>query len=693
MTRLENLPTLRIQSDTARSFTYRNRTMKGVAGDTVATALFANGVRIFGRSLKYHRPRGLYSLDGECSNTMMQVDGVPNVQAETTLLTEGMAINPQNVKGSPEFDFMRLMDGLSWAMPAGFYYRMFHRPAWLWPKAIKEIRKAAGLGVLSPDFRMDGHFDEIHPRAEVCVIGGGLAGMSAALEAARQGLRVVLLESRPWLGGAFEYRVRKDEADAPYFSRARALAEVVEQAENIRVFTHAPAIGVYSDGLVTGFQKGALNDGFTERYLEVRADSVVTATGCLERPLLFDNNERPGVMQVGCAHRLARTWGLLPGKTAVFSIGQDPGLEAAIDLFDLGLEIACVADIREDGQDPLLIDELGKRGIPFLRGWVAQKAHGFGRVAKVTLASGNGRFRKTIPADTLVASAGFTPATGPLALAHAKLEFDVHTGFFLPSSLPRRVHAAGRMLGLETPESIETSGKAAGLEAAGNCGVDVGHLLAKTRNYLESRTLRTRGSKFVIAPGTGRKTFICFDEDTTVKNVDQAMAKGFDVPELIKRFTSAGTGPGQGGIPGHNLPLYVGASGKSPDPAPRPTTVRPPLVPTLLATYAGTQHDMCKRTPVHDLQVQDGGRIPAGTGRRANGARGGVEARKTVFGGCPMPGGDLERSDQRRHAGCFDSGQISDLRAGRPEGSPARLRRGHEPNAGRQGQVFRHVQR
>jgi sarcosine oxidase, subunit alpha len=609
MTRLENLPTLRIQPGITRSFTYRNKTLRGLEGDTVAAALFANGVRVFGRSLKYHRPRGLYSLDGECSNTMMRVDGVPNVQAETMLLTEGMTVSPQNVKGSPEFDFMRFMDALSWAMPAGFYYRMFHRPAWLWPKAIKEIRKAAGLGALSPDFRMDGHFDEIYPRAEVCVIGGGLAGMSAALEAAQQGLRVVLLEARPWLGGAFEYRVRKDEAGAPYFSRARALAEAVEQAENIRVFTHAPAIGVYSDGLVTGFQKGGLNHGFTERYIEVRADSVVAATGCLERPLLFDNNERPGVMQVGCAHRLARTWGLLPGKTAVFSIGHDPGLEAAVDLFDLGLEIACVADIREDGQDPALIDELGQRDIPFLRGWVAQKAHGFGRVAKVTLASGNGRFRKTIPADTLVASAGFTPATGPLTLAHAKLEFDVHTGFFLPSSLPRGVHAAGRMLGLEAPEAIEASGKVAGLEAAGDTGVDVGPSLMEIRAYLESRPPRTRGSKFVIAPGAGRKTFICFDEDTTVKNVDQAMAKGFDVPELIKRFTSAGTGPGQGGIPGHNLPLYVGASGKSPEASPQPTTVRPPLAPTLLATYAGSQHDMCKRTPVHGLQVQDGGRM------------------------------------------------------------------------------------
>jgi sarcosine oxidase subunit alpha len=204
MNRLKNLPTLHIDAERVLSFTYRGKTCQGLEGDTVATALCANGIRVFGRSLKYHRPRGLYSLDGECSNSMMEVDGVPNVRAETTLLTSGMAVKPQNVKGSPEFDLMGFMDGLSWAMPAGFYYRVFHKPARLWPTAIKQIRKAAGLGTLSPDFRMKGRFDEIYPAAEVCVIGGGPAGMAAALAAAEKGLRVILLESRPRLGGVFE---------------------------------------------------------------------------------------------------------------------------------------------------------------------------------------------------------------------------------------------------------------------------------------------------------------------------------------------------------------------------------------------------------------------------------------------------------------------------------------------------------
>jgi sarcosine oxidase subunit alpha len=609
MTRLKNLPTLHIEAERILSFTYRGKTCQGLGGDTVATALYANGIRVFGRSLKYHRPRGLYSLDGECANTLMQVDGVPNVSAETTRLASGMAVQPQNVKGSPEFDLMGFMDALSWAMPAGFYYRIFHKPASIWPVAIKQIRQAAGLGVLSADFRMKGRFDEIYPCAEVCVIGGGPAGMAAALAAAELGLRVILLESRPRLGGAFEYRATADRSGAPLFQRARELAQQVELASAIRVFTHAPAIGVYSDGQVTAFQNGGADKSFDGRYIEIRADSVVVATGCIERPLLFENNERPGVMQSECALRLARTWGILPGREAVFSIGHDQGLEAAVDLCDLGLKVAAVADTREDGQDPRLMEALAGRRIPVLKGWVARKAHGCREVSQVTLCSANGHFNRKLPCDLLVASAGLTPVTGPLTLAEAKLAYDSHTAFFLPKSLPAWLYAAGRLLGLGDFEAVAASGRLAGLQAARRCGADAAALIQDCENQLKKLPGPVRGCKLVSAPRSGRKAFICFDEDTTLKNVDQAMDMGFDVPELIKRFTSAGTGPGQGGIPGHNLPLYVSQSGSSPDPQPRPTLTRPPLVPTLMATYAGAGHALVKHTPLHELQKAAGGRM------------------------------------------------------------------------------------
>jgi sarcosine oxidase subunit alpha len=609
MNRLEKLSTLRINPAQPISFRYKKKTVKGVSGDTVATALYANGIRIFGRSLKYHRPRGLYSLDGESSNTCVQVNGIPNVCAENTLLKEGLQVKAQNVVGSAETDLKGFMDKLDWAMPAGFYYRTMHKPARIWPIALKQVRKAAGLGKISPDFQMPGTYDEIYPKADVCIIGGGPAGMSAALAAAEHGLRVILMESRPWLGGFFDYREAQNDAGVSLSQNARQMAGKLEQKSNIRIFTQTAVVGVYNNNLVTAFQKGLDTDNFDERYLEIRAKSVVVATGCIERPLLFENNERPGVMQINCAHRLARTYGLLPGKQAVFSIGHDLGLEAALDLFDLGLEVLCVADIREDGQDPALLEGLAERNIPFLRGWVASHVHGKKILNKVTLATIPGTLQKEFACDLLVASAGMTPLTGPLSLAQTKLAYDPHTGFFLPQKRPAKIQVAGRLLGLNHPASIEASGWLAGILAVADCGASVESQLKDARQNLNHLPGPDKGCKLVTAPVAGRKTFICFDEDTTLKNVKQALSMGFDATELIKRFTAAGTGPGQGGIPGHNLPLFVAQYHGDTNATAMPTTVRVPLVPAFIATYAGANHDMCKRTPVDGSQKAAGGVI------------------------------------------------------------------------------------
>ncbi|MCK5164827.1 MAG: (2Fe-2S)-binding protein [Desulfobacula sp.] len=607
MNRLSQLPTLKIDTTQKLAFTYKEKTYFGAKGDTIASALFANGVRIFGRSLKYHRPRGLYSLDGECSNTCMEVDGVPNVRCENTSLEDGMIIKEQNVKGSAEYDMMGFLDKMDWAMPAGFYYNVMHKPAKIWPLAMKQIRKAAGLGKIAPDHEIPGKYDEIFLNTDVCVIGGGPAGMTAALAAAQKGLRVILMESRPWLGGCFEYRSREYQSRQTLHDRAVQLAKEVEKTENIRLFTHTSAVGTYNNNLVTGFQIGKKEDIFDQRYVEIRANSVISAAGAIERPLLFDNNERPGVMQAACALRLAKTYGQLPGKKAVFSVGHDFGLEAAIELHDLGLAIACVTDIREDGQNLELVKKIRNRKIPLLKGWVATKAHGMKTVKKISISTLDGQISKTFACDVIVASAGFTPVTGHITVNQGTLKYDSHTGAFLPDQMPEKMHAAGRVLGLEDPKSIEVSGKLAGLKAAFDCENCSIQELGDAKKELEALPGPARGSKLVTAPVKGRKTFICFDEDATIKNIKQAIEKGFDVPELIKRFTATGLGPGQGGIPGHNLPLFVAKYQALPDISIRPTNVRPPLVPTLIATYAGANHKMFKTTPMDEMQRKDGG--------------------------------------------------------------------------------------
>ena len=655
MNRLSQLPTLRINPAQKISLNYKRKTYQGIGGDTIATALYANGIRIFSRSLKYHRPRGLYSLDGECSNTRMEINGIPNVCTENTLLKNGMTIKAQNVIGTAENDLMSFMDRLDWAMPAGFYYRTMHKPAPIWPIALKQVRKAAGLGKISPDFQMKGKYEEIYPKADVCVIGGGPAGMSAALTAAKQGLRVILLESRPWLGGFFDYRAAEYSNGIHLFERARELAKTVSETPNIRGFIHTAMVGAYNNNLITAFQVGGESDHFDERYIEIRADSVVVATGCIERPLLFENNERPGVMQISCAHRLARTYGLLPGEKAVFSIGHDLGLEAALDLFNLGLKISYVADIREDGQDPGLVADLAKKKIRFLRGWVAILAHGDKSVKRVTLSTIQGTRHRDVDCDLLVASAGMTPLTGPLTLAQAQLAYDNHTGFFLPKKLPVKMHAAGRLMGLNDPLSIEASGNLAGLMAAADCGATVEADLKQTRERLNDLPGPVRGCKLVQAPVKGRKSFICFDEDTTIKNVEQALEMGFDATELVKRFTAAGTGPGQWGIPGHNLPLFMAQYLEDSTVSARPTTVRSPLVPAFIATYAGRNHDMCKLTPAHDSQKSSGGIM----------RRSGVWKRARYFSrdsGCRE-----EIENVRNNVGMFDASTLGKFRIWGPD--------------------------
>lgn len=607
MNRLNHLDTLRIDSSRKIPFTFRGKEYYGVEGDTIATALYANGIRIFARSLKYHRPRGMYSLDGECSNTCMEVDGIPNVRCENTLLKKGMEVKEQNVKGSLENDMMSVIDKMDWMMPAGFYYKTMHKPASIWPIAMKQIRKVAGLGTLSPDFEMSGKYDEIFPTTDVCVIGGGPSGMSAALSAAAKGLRVILLESREVLGGFFEYRLRNYNDGQSFHERAKELAAQVQESENIRTFTHTSMIGAYNNNLITGFQIGKESDVFDERYIEIRAKSVVVATGCIERPLLFENNERPGVMQTGCALRMAHTYGLLAGSQAVFSVGHDLGLEASISLNDLGVTIACVADIREEGQEEELIAELEKRNIELLRGSVVTMAHGRKHVNKVTVTSVDGKEGRDIGCDLLVASAGLTPVTSAITVARGRLKYDHHTGYFLPDQMPDKMHAAGRMWGLDNPLAIESSGRLAGLKAAMDCEGCTADDVSAAKKELEGLPGPAKGTNLVTAPVKGRKSFICFDEDTTVKNINQAIESGFDVPELIKRYTSAGTGPGQGGIPGHNLPLYVANYQGLNNVAIRSTTVRPPIVPTLLSTYAGTNHTMFKLTAMDEMQRQDGG--------------------------------------------------------------------------------------
>ena len=620
MSRLPEFPTQRIDREQQISFSYLGKRMTGLGGDSVAVAMYDNGVRIFSRSLKYHRPRGLYSLDGEAANTLMNIDGIPNENAEKKRLRSGMAVSAQNVRGHPDTDFYGFINWFDRFMPAGFYYRMFHRPYKLWPFFLNRIRKLAGVGALDihREFDDSRRFEIFH-NADVAVIGGGTAGMNAALAAAEQGLRVCLFEQRPWLGGHMDWRVAEFE-DQPLFERARSLAKKVEANLQIRVFTQAPVTGIWGNNLITAFQIGKDSDYFDERYIECRARSVVVASGCIERPLVCNNNERPGVMQVNTAWRLARTYAVAPGNSIVFSIGDDLGLEAALDLAELGLNVLAVADARSDKQDADLVARMQSAGIEYLPGWAASDVKGSKRVRGVELSALDGSQIRSFKCDLLVASAGQQAVIGPLSTAGAQFQYRTETGLFEPSEMPPRLFSAGRVTGLTHPGSIDISGTIAGLEAAAACGRDVAKNLEAARSEAEKLPGKTKGCDLVCGPniGTGRKAFICFDEDGTFKVAAQSASQGFDVPELAKRFGGFGLGPGQYQVPGQNLAMAMSTINGTPMESAMGTTVRPPLVPPMLATCAGPSHNIHKQTPLHrDQQARGGIFRNAGVWRRA----------------------------------------------------------------------------
>jgi len=324
----------------------------------------------------------------------------------------------------------------------------------------------------------------------------------------------------------------------------------------------------------------------------------------MDRPLVFNDNDRPGVMQAGAVWRLARTYAVRPGRTPVFSVGDDLSLEAAVDLADLGVEVRGVADAREAGrQDSELVAALKKRGIPVLPGWAACRVVGRRRVRACELRLLNGEGSRRFQCDLIVTNAGMQPRIGVLASVKAKLAYCAYTHSYQPAELPAGVFVAGSMTGLRDPRSIEASGSLAGYRASGLTGSATGAGSDGTaaRRYAEALPGPVPGCDIRHGPdiGRGAKAFVDLDEDGTYKNVVESARQGFGVPELAKRFGGFGLGPGQYRVAGQNLAMIMAEMRGDPVEAAMPTTVRPPLTPPSLATLAGPSHDVHKRTPLH----------------------------------------------------------------------------------------------
>jgi sarcosine oxidase, subunit alpha len=388
--RLESQPGERIDRSKPVSFSFAGWKVDGFEGDTLGSAAFAAGKRVFSRSFKYHRPRGLLCCSGHCPNCLMTVDGVPNVRVCTEPIRAGAVVEGQNVRWSLDFDFMSVTDKVGGPFtPVGFYYRTFIRPRRLWPFYEKFLRSAAGLGELDENAGHSRRYDTEHRRARVLVVGGGQAGRAAALAAAATGPGVVLVDEKAGLSAL--------------------------QLDGVEVLAPACALGIWEGGLVPV-------DAGTVLY-RFRAERIIVATGATEQPLLFPGNDLVGVMLPNGVRRLVRDFAVKPGERAVVLGSDDDTLGVTDDLEEAGIEVSKVIDLREVRPRELFAE--GRKG----------------RVRRLVLDD------ERVDCDLLVASGGQQPAYSLLAQAGARIEYDDGLGVFVPTDLPSGVEAVGAVTG------------------------------------------------------------------------------------------------------------------------------------------------------------------------------------------------------------------------------------------------------
>jgi sarcosine oxidase subunit alpha len=593
MRRLPPHPAQRIDRSRPVSFTFAGRAYAGLAGDSVASALYAAGVRVFSRSFKYHRPRGLLCCRGHCPNCLVNVDGVPNVRACVEPLREGLSVNPQHAWPSLEHDALAVLDRLHQFFPVGFYYKTFIHPRRLWPTYERVLRSFSGLGSITFPDEPAGKYERAHLFADVAVVGGGPAGLSAALEAAEGGARVVLVDDQAEPGGRWRYAMRDPSA------AVEALIRAVSSDDRIRVLAGATAFGLYEDGLL-----GVLQE---RRFLKLRARQTIVATGATEHPMIFENNDLPGVMLGDAAQRLQGLHGVTPGRAAVVVAADDRGVEVALDLRAAGVVVTVLVDARDDAQSAD-IDALRAGGTTILRRSTVLAARGSGRVERAVVGDLDGRAVSEHSCDLVCLVGGTEPAAGLVGHAGVKLRAEAD-GRLTPGPLPRDVLVAGEAAGLGGLDAVLASGRLAGARAA-RALAGPGRLDARVSELHEAVTIAGRAAArpaVSIAPGSAAKRFVCLCEDVTEKDVRQAVAEGFDHIETLKRYTTVTMGPCQGKMC-HRLSigLCAAVTGRTVEET-GATTARPPAQPVPLGALAARSHDPVKLTPMHHRHVESGG--------------------------------------------------------------------------------------
>ena len=580
------------------SFRFDGRTYTGYEGDTLASALLANGVTLIGRSFKYHRPRGVFSAGQEEPNALVQLrQGArlePNTRATMVELYEGLVAESQNRGASLRWDPQRINDLFKRFLPAGFYYKTFMGPfpntrLWMWIEGF--IRRAAGMGAASglPD---PDNYDHMSRHAEVLIIGAGPAGLMAARSAAAGGGRVILVEDRPEPGGRLCFE-REQIAGQPAAAWARRTLAELEALANVFVLRRTTAFGYYDHNAIACVER--ISDHLPEppphqprqRLWQLQARQVVLATGAHEQPLVFGNNDRPNIMLAGAVRAYINRYGVLPGERAVVFTTCDDAYRTALDLHDAGARVEAVVDAR--GAESAFAGACRERNIRLLQGYAVVNTRGNAAgVRAVEIQSLAGKQQLRLACDLVAMSNGWAPALNLFSQSGGKTAWDAARSIFVPGQSRQAERSAGAARGSFGLNACLREGAEAGARAAALAGCAADPAPAPVVDEVKE----TAPAPLWEAPdpSTGRpKKFIDHQGDVSVDDVRLAEREGFIAVEHLKRYTTLGMGTDQGKTANvAGLAIMAAARGVT-IPEVGHTVFRPPYTPVVLGALGGAE--------------------------------------------------------------------------------------------------------